>query len=453
MTIVKNIATNYYPGTGALSDAKFFFENLYHIEKIIIKEGLWPIAEISKTLLNETTYFIHAFWSVEKEKTNDEIIELVLKQGISSIVKAMQYSKENGLNTMWGWTFWYFGNYKNTFSKYSIEKILISFAKIAEHASKAKWPMFIKMQKEHMVELQYAWLNLRELIEKIGIDEIVELALSTKSELTMYYCEYGFVSIQQIAEKENGILNSGRQLIQIIGKFNDIEFEKLILRSIYKNYSRYLDPIEGLAELELNTELAHMIWEKTGKTKIAENIIFNNFKSLNKKKLSQKIFARVLDSHGGDKFSGDRILFLGGKFKGFIRYIVNAKVLNDWKLALEKGIPALEILIVYPEMNKKWVSNDDDKYPLYYNKPKGNFAVYTKLYGQNAEEFIKKNPKYKGEIWKQIVDIELSLKKLGIEKKQEAYVISGDYVVEMKNGNPLVRIVNFDPIIRIPNSV
>ncbi len=180
-----------------------------------------------------------------------------------------------------------------------------------------------------------------------------------------------------------------------------------------------LDGLPYLSELDSNelkrqSEYAERILDKMNNSTFAFNIVYQNFGKLANPdaSINRLNFSKT----------GSVLIPLGGKLAGNIIRVITRDSFQAWKKASDSGIPVEPIIRAY---NAKY----------------GKVRVYTKFAGTAFTDFILNNPKLSENVSAQRDRIISQLKQIGIE---HGHPHDGNFVVDMINNKPVVRIIDFD---------
>lgn len=176
--------------------------------------------------------------------------------------------------------------------------------------------------------------------------------------------------------------------------------------------------IKSAEKLKESVGIARQYWERLGKSEYAEYVIKWNLDRLRPldAKINRLEFAK----------SGSRLIPLGGKLTGLMIRIINKSALKAWKAAISYCVPCEEIVRSSP-----W-----SKYKA---------LVVCRYAGDNFSKFAffnkAEHPELVQEAERQRDSIIELLDGYGI---RHGHAHDSNFMVEMKDGKPHVRIIDFD---------
>lgn len=176
-------------------------------------------------------------------------------------------------------------------------------------------------------------------------------------------------------------------------------------------------PLEA-SKFPSNMDILRSYWEALGKSMYALKIIHSNpygLKPLDVKTIPRLPFVK----------DGSVLVPLGGKLTGYLFRIITKESFDAWKKAYDAGMPCEEIV-------------------RHYHRKDDTVSVVSKFHGEQVGIFKEEHPELSKAIDFQIENIKKQLSNIGVTHGSYRHMHDGNFVVQMIDGKPFVRIIDFD---------
>lgn len=289
--------------------------------------------------------------------------------------------------------------------------------------------------------------NSKRLILEFGFKDLLKLQQSVNP--TFFNVIFNCLRCCERINRVNGVLIVGAKFNEVLREINkkylesfasfiyacrniintleDIDSLRVFfLQLVSLNNDNFMNAfLTGLSKTNLQSfshlddlyDLARAYWDLIGESIYTRKLLMDGLPKL--RPLDAKINRLPF------KKTGSVLIPLAGRLTGLLFRVINKKAFLAWKKAYDLGIPCEEILRFYPRQGDK-------------------VAVVTRYAGENLEIFIKKHPEWRDHLGLMRLSIIKRLKDNGIFHRDPQ---ESNFVVEMINNKPFVRIIDFDLVI------